>query len=84
MDATASERPNWLRKRPIRSKAPTKLTEKQFIEPIAPYLSQAKRRFISQNPRYKMKSVNLARSRMLKMLTAIFLNFPLFLREKSK
>ena len=54
MNATASERPNWLRKRSIMSKIPTKLTEKQFMEHIDPYLSQAKRGFTSQIPRYKV------------------------------
>ena len=54
MDATASERSNWLRKRPIMSKIPTKLSEKQFMEHIDPYLSQAKRGFTCHIPRYKV------------------------------
>jgi hypothetical protein len=36
------------------SKIPTKLTEKQFMEHIDPYLSQAKRGFSGQIPRYKV------------------------------
>jgi hypothetical protein len=36
------------------SKIPTKLTEKQFREHIDPCLSQAKRGFTGQIPRYKV------------------------------
>ena len=36
------------------SKIPTELTEKQFEEHINPYLSQAKRGFVCQIPRYKV------------------------------
>lgn len=36
------------------SKIPTKLTEKQFMEHIDPYLSQAKRGFTSQISRYQV------------------------------
>jgi hypothetical protein len=36
------------------SKIPTKLTEKQFLEHIDPYLSRAKRGFTCQIPRYKV------------------------------
>ena len=42
------------RKRPIMSKIPTRLTEKQFAEHIDPYLSKAKRGFTCQIPRYKV------------------------------
>ena len=54
MGATVSERPNRPGKRPIMSKIPTKLTEKQFRQHIDPYLSQAKRGFTCQIPRYKV------------------------------
>ena len=54
MDTTADNRPHWPGKRAIMSKIPTKLTEKQFLEHIDPYLSQAKRGFICQIPRYKL------------------------------
>ena len=54
MGVTASERLNWPRKQPIMSKIPTKLTEEQFKEHIDPYLSQAKRGFTCQIPRYKV------------------------------
>ena len=36
------------------SKIPTELTEKQFEKHIDPYLSQAKRGFTGQIPRYKL------------------------------
>jgi transposase len=36
------------------SKIPTKLTEKQFVEHIDPYLSQAKRGCTGHIPRYKV------------------------------
>ncbi len=54
MGAAINTRPNWSRKWPIMSKIPTKLTEKQFMEHMDPYLSQAKRGFICQIPRYKV------------------------------
>jgi hypothetical protein len=54
MGAMASKRLNWPRKQPLMSKIPTKLTEKQFMEHIDPYLSQAKRGFTCQIPRYKV------------------------------
>jgi hypothetical protein len=36
------------------SKIPTQLTQKQFEKHIEPYLSQAKRGFTAQIPRYKL------------------------------
>ena len=54
MDVTTNKRPSWQRKRPIMSKIPTKVTEKQFAEYIDPYLSKAKRGFSCQIPRYKL------------------------------
>ena len=41
-------------KAPLMSKIPTKLTQKQFKKHIDPYLSQAKRGFTGQIPRYKL------------------------------
>src|SRR5436190_17563134 len=46
-------RSEW-RKGRIMSKIPTKLSEEQFTEHIDPYLSQAKRGFTGQIPRYRL------------------------------
>ena len=54
MGVLVTERPKWSRKRPIMSKIPTRLTEKQFAEHIDHYLSKAKRGFTCQIPRYKV------------------------------
>lgn len=54
MGTTVSHKLNWLRKCPVMSKIPTKLTEKQFAEHLEPYLSRAKRGFACQIPRYKV------------------------------
>lgn len=54
MGATVSERPNWPRKRPLMSKILTKLSEKQFMEHIDPYLSRAKRGCTGHIPRYRV------------------------------
>ena len=54
MEAMASKTAKLPRKQPIMSKIPTKLTEKQFMEHIDPYLSRAKRGGTCQIPRYKV------------------------------